>query len=520
MKKCLCVLTVILLIFSVCPLAYANGGPGEGYDLLVGSNIKFVQTPDIVVSKENLTIKIQLRTSTVKAEYTLKNNGDERELTYIFPVTRYKYEYSESEPIQISFYDGGNKLNYKQIDEQTPAKEDSENADYYLQKIKDIDGIAINYSYIVNSYYETNLHFAKDETKVLTVEYELNNSFTSWGTSKSLLTRYTDVLFLYDMSPAAAWGNGKAGEFNLSVDYKAILEAKSIKSNFKSFKRESSGIYHYSAKDFDFAKEGQFSFSFEYPFEYEEMKILTKKNDVLSKVYASSTLAHKNDRYSVKNLFDGKLNTVWATDKGVGETIELAFEDYLYIGILNGHVQSKALYYDNARVKKLKIETYYFNSTKNTFEGSGSEEIMELPDIPYSKIDKSNPYKTISMCKDDCNFFRLTILEVYPGRKYKDVCISQIYPMMQWSGEDVKKGYDVVDSPILKVIADVTEESDIDSSESSSEPVSSDTDSHAPTDNKSIFSSPAPYIIMGLILLASGIVVLLVVRKKKRDVQS
>ena len=431
MKKFLVVLVFIIFIFS-CQKAYANGGPGDGASLLIGGNINFVDTPDIFIERENLNINTSPYSTVVTVEYTLKNTGAARELDYIFPVTNYLFDMYDDASIEwIVFYDNGIKLDYSLVENE----KDAENTTYGNANLEDdpafgsvLNGQEVQYYKIRNTYYDTKLHFAKGETKTLIVTYKADTSYTSWGTSKSPRNDFSDMVFLYDLRPAAAWGNGKAAEFNLRVDYTELRLARDININSGEFKRDISGIFTYSKKDFSFADMGILSIVVDYPFEYLENS--SYQWDWVKKVYASSTLPSYDNRYSVENLFDGNINMVWATNgNGVGAVLEIEFDYGGFLGILNGFVRSKELYYDNARIKKIKVEEGYYWSDDFIVREPWE---YEFEDIPYEQIDRNLPRMNVPYFHG-AQFVRLTILEVYPGKKYQDVCISQIY-MLDYPG--------------------------------------------------------------------------------------
>jgi hypothetical protein len=133
-------------------------------------------------------------------------------------------------------------------------------------------------------------------------------------------------------------------------------------------------------------------------------------------------------KYPLENAFDKDLNRVWvAGTKGndKGQWIEVEFKNPIpigVIGIVNGYRKNEATYYNNRRVKKLKLEM--FKEGKKI-----KESVVDLVDREYyeggfvSNLDyilKDN-YKGYIMDK-----FRLTILDTYEGNKYDDLCIDEI----------------------------------------------------------------------------------------------
>jgi len=460
-RKLLAVLLALCATLSAPANVLANGGPGESYDLIVGGNIKFENTPDIYVENEDLSIRFMPREHLVRVEYTLVNTGDQREIDYYFPLTSHESEYSNTSASWIGFYDNGKRLPSTLMTEEIESEssinlyEDDPAVQKALAGIvmpEDERKMEYNYYDTTASFYHTVLSFAEGETKKLTVVYRMSNHFSSWGTSKSPLMTFSDVVFLYDFRPAASWGDGKAKNFKLTIDYTGILPAWSYYCSLGNFKADSGGQYVYGAKNFDFAENGVLAFVFDYPFTYEGGG--RPISDAVSMLYTSDTLADANDRYSPANLFDNDINTAWATDKGEGAVIEVLFEkgfrsDGFSLAILNGFTASRKLYYDNARIKKLKLEWGELHNGEWNVEG---EEIYELPDRDYDELDINFIIINTENLRA-ATFSRITILETYPGRKYNDLCISEIFalgysPYNYYNGEKFPEGFEIVGEPI------------------------------------------------------------------------
>lgn len=195
-----------VLLFSLClgllpQRTLANGGPWERSDYIIGGNIRFADTPDILVEKEDLRITLSPRTSVVTAVYTLKNTGGERTLDYLFPISQYSSlvvdVINRSKLEWLAFYDGDKKLAYKKLSEPNDVP--------YSYKEESLGNIEFGYDELVNYYYSTKLSFAPNETKTLTVTYKVTNAFTIWpGELPYLYSEWSAVSFLYDLSPAAA----------------------------------------------------------------------------------------------------------------------------------------------------------------------------------------------------------------------------------------------------------------------------------------------------------------------------
>lgn len=137
----------------------------------------------------------------------------------------------------------------------------------------------------------------------------------------------------------------------------------------------------------------------------EGTKIYSPEN--ILAVYATSTYNDHNQKWSNKI-------TPWVEGKkgdGIGEYIEFdipAEIPYADIRILNGYVNplKPHLYKENNRIKKALIETDTEGKKEITFE--------DVPEFTQIAL----PYRT--------KHFKLTILDVYPGTKYQDTCITAI----------------------------------------------------------------------------------------------
>ena len=148
--------------------------------------------------------------------------------------------------------------------------------------------------------------------------------------------------------------------------------------------------------------------------------------------HASSELAGQNS-YSVKNLIDNDLNTAWivgSSDYGIGEkfwfTFNLPEDEYVFFGginLFNGYCKSLALWEGHSRVKKLKV---YYNDHLFCMVELIDTWHFQVFDIgrffQYKKAGKAmnGPYEIKTGDK-----LTFEIIEVYPGKKFKDTAISE-----------------------------------------------------------------------------------------------
>jgi uncharacterized caspase-like protein len=124
----------------------------------------------------------------------------------------------------------------------------------------------------------------------------------------------------------------------------------------------------------------------------------------------------KGNVYDPGLMFDGNRETAWVEGEkelGIGETITLHFgRERLLSGfeIVNGYDKNQQIWAGNARVKALEATTR-----------SGALAIT-LQDVRGpSRVDFERPVRT--------PYLELRIKDVFPGTKYKDTAISELYPI-------------------------------------------------------------------------------------------
>lgn len=146
------------------------------------------------------------------------------------------------------------------------------------------------------------------------------------------------------------------------------------------------------------------------------------------KITASSYLKKGIIEYKPQFVADRKMETSWVEgkdDEGINEWIKLLntrqngdqmIETVKGIRIINGYAESKKLFYENNRVKKVKIEF-----------SDGSSIIRDLDDGVLSE-DGSLDYQELDFGREiETTFVKITILDIYKGSKHNDTCISEIH---------------------------------------------------------------------------------------------
>ena len=156
----------------------------------------------------------------------------------------------------------------------------------------------------------------------------------------------------------------------------------------------------------------------------------------VSVVYASSTLVDKRGRYNyeVNNIGDHDLRTAWVegeSDYGVGEyiVIEHDFESAALM-FYNGFQKTIDLWKNNSRVKTFKV---YLNNVPLCF--LELEDKMVAQEFAFESVIegyfiKEDDFESVmnhGIITDEGEYLiRLEIYEVYKGKKWKDVCVTDI----------------------------------------------------------------------------------------------
>ena len=140
----------------------------------------------------------------------------------------------------------------------------------------------------------------------------------------------------------------------------------------------------------------------------------------IDSVTASSALA---DRYAAEKAHDFSIVTAWVEGvegNGEGEYLRYSFPGtcprITTVLIHNGYVKNWEVWYDNARVKRLLM---YYNDEPyailNLQDTMGLQS-FDVGVLGYEDKDSAPAWS-----------IKFEILEVYPGKKYEDTAITEIY---------------------------------------------------------------------------------------------
>lgn len=153
-----------------------------------------------------------------------------------------------------------------------------------------------------------------------------------------------------------------------------------------------------------------------------------KLHDVPITVMASSELADPKNpgRYDPTNLLDEDPTTIWAEGaKGSGarEWVELRFSPGTAVSgflVVPGNPKTSKLYLANARPRKAKLEVMFAEGRMleyelafpRSFPAGGAIYVEQISGWPVEAV-------------------RLTMVSVWPGSKYRDLCLATFVPVFR-----------------------------------------------------------------------------------------
>lgn len=423
---------LLLLIFMIEVQLFANGGPIASTNILKTGHPEMLTYSSTKIEKENLHIKVGVKFIDVHVQYFLNNeflyNGDS--ILYGFPVDYLVPFGSVNDDTQLDFIEmslDGKVLDVQRLKEFS-AKSSKKFSAFGGDKTSKI-------------WFYTHLNLAPKVQQVLEVKYRLRAYGVDWVTSKDSYRKYSDRTFTYDFSPAASWGNGEAKLLNLKLDMSEIMLAQP-KINGIELNSDSIGFYSGSFKDFSFKDQ---SLQIDYKFD-----LIGHSEDIIENKLDDHCIVKFSSNSKVK--WDLLSDTLFNTGYSFAPKTSLIFELNPACGLrefhlINGNYSDSVSYEDYSRIKKLKIE---FEKTSYQDEKpiiTKKDTIITLPNHPYLALNQSNfsqradRFQMIEhfFSMSTFKFLKITILETYPGKKYKEVFLTEFFlngPLMKWHHEE------------------------------------------------------------------------------------
>ncbi len=141
-----------------------------------------------------------------------------------------------------------------------------------------------------------------------------------------------------------------------------------------------------------------------------------------STITATSYLAENGIEYKPEKLAGSPSGLPWASRNGygIGDRIDLTGQSRTRaLLLLNGYVSfgKRYLYQQNSRVKKIRV---------TSLETKRSKEQILKDSIEFQKIEIADLFSDHSNKGETT--IEVTVLDVYPGSKYKDLCLSLLVP--------------------------------------------------------------------------------------------
>jgi hypothetical protein len=409
-------------VFLVQPLLANGGGYFRGGVETVGDVVGFEpkETEKIRILDEKLTVELGAAAADVEVRYLMRNETDKKvKVRFGFPVEE-SFDRNDFEPSgegipvnakqpkycqNYSIAASGNPVDSKWQAEPKPSED---------KRFKGIAGWLVS-----------EITFAAGEEKPVLIRFRSAYPEESWSVSDDSSTGSS--LFKYRLSTAACWaGTIGSGKITLKPNGIPVSELKVLKPVNRFRKDGDNWVWDFENLEPTMADDLEIEASpqiLTYEHGTPDGSIYVSRGDKWSichvnyGIKASSTLPAEGEiSYAAENLKSlWSPDTAWcegAKGAGTGEWIELAPEvpkPLAAIEIAPGYFKSEELFEANARPKKLLVELNGEHSFTATVQDA--RVTCHIPILGYAK-----PVKTI----------RMTFQEVWPGKKYEDLCVSAI----------------------------------------------------------------------------------------------
>ena len=409
-------------VFLVQPLLANGGGYFRGGVERVGDVVGFEpkETEKIRILDEKLTVELGAAAADVEVRYLMRNETDKKvKVRFGFPVEE-SFDRNDFGPPGEGVPENTKQPKYCQnysIAASGKAVASKWQVEPQPAKDKQFWGIA---GWLVSE-----ITFAAGEEKPVLIRFRSGYPEEMWSVSDDSSTGSS--LFKYRLSTAACWaGTIGSGKITLKPNGIPASELKVLKPVNRYRKDGDNWVWDFENLEPTMADDMEIEAMPEiltYQLGAPDGSIFVSRGDKWSichvnyGVKASSTLPDEDTiSYSAENLKRLWTNdTAWsegAAGTGVGEWIELSPEVPKPLSAIEmdpGYFKSEELFQANTRPKKVRVELNGEHSF--TAMVQDARVTCHIPIQGYTK-----PVKTI----------RMTFQEVWPGKKYEDLCVSAI----------------------------------------------------------------------------------------------
>jgi hypothetical protein len=280
----------------------------------------------------------------------------------------------------------------------------------------------------------------------IAIKYKTPYYFNWSGFTKRSFYYYSDDIVYYDLNPASSWTGGKTIPLHVSIDQGDAAGPVKLPQEWGFKMRD--GKYVSTIENFSLT-ERKLIFAVnqrDYKQYKAHLKSVSKYAKVDYSLSSGNTLTVSGKTYSPSFATDGDTSTAWCSSKNNPElTLTVSNSEnepyggcyFEGIGLINGYAKNQRIWLANRRVKSgmIEINGDYHADFQLRDAQNGQ------PFYPYSKIayissniegvisNEKTSRKYWSLQSSDDATIHIKIVDTFPGAKYQDVCISEIYPI-------------------------------------------------------------------------------------------
>jgi hypothetical protein len=417
--------------------ARANGGPVSWTGPTPAGSIQPHKNTAVKLNREDLLVTLAPNGNnySITALYELENTGLEESVEFgvpilvtgdeeiysmetAVPVNVEKAAASAEASVKISLEGKEHPCVFKKYATELPGRIKAGTAEYTPKSL---------------GWCVAKLTFPKEKKVSLKLRYTGELWFKDMIYSKSALREFDDRIFYYPLFPAAYW---KTNPEALSV----TVEPGPYKSaRLPPGAKMSDGTWKWEIKNPDFLKTPDITIFLGRKIPQQlEMLGWNKNPDSYSRPRLSAKASSGNS--APGSVLDGRGDTAWCADNkpGAAKWIELRSTTDYYLPtpeytqycsverilLSPGHLKSDAEYLDHGRVKKIRVSSC---EKRNIIEDVAFPALSGRAGLAVEQVAVPGNYefqKGLFKKKGDC--LRFEILEIIPGLKYNDACISEI----------------------------------------------------------------------------------------------